>query len=608
MSIEWIFPLANHGAENGGNDSGIYTFAGDKFGHLGKEVGQNSMDAQDGDKKVIIEFKSYTRETSKMPGYSELKTIMTKCYEEAKENNSPKIRDSFEKSLNILNEETIEVLQISDSNTLGLSDPENNTKKGSFNALVKANGKSNKPSNAGGSFGIGKNVVYTVSDLKTVYFSSLNKEDQFGFQGCSKLISYPEGGQGDYTNGTGFYGNPSKCLPITKKEDIPSLLRRDKAGTDIYVYGFSKQENWEEKLKKSIIENFFISLIQDKLCVIINGYEINKETLSEIIEKEYSEEHLLYQYYKAYTEDVSLDNVKEINKDYIYKGKNYGKICLRLIKHDNFSNKVSIVRNNGMKICNKSYRSISRFAGVLYIEGEELNEYIKMMENPEHDKLIPDLVENFKGQDPKHAKGLLKDLYENFIKKEFRDLIGSYDVEKIEVQSIGGLLPSVLSKNMKLDVTKESVRKKPKKIKIKKRKSKPEEQEIQFEKPGSSGSSGVPTSSGSENKARKKPKLISRVIYLNDSKFRALINGSSSKEGYISFNILSEDGNTDKCKISNIKLINGNEKSKTAKLCNNDISYGPVVLGSEENMILEFDLLEDQGKYSLEVNFNEINK
>lgn len=606
MKIDWKFPLANHGSENGGNDSGVYTFAGNKFWHLGKEIIQNSMDACKDEKTVIVEFSSFQEKTSDMLGYSELLNAMKKCCDAAEEN-STKIKDSFEKSLELLKCDTVEVLKISDYNTIGLSEP--NSTKGGFTSLVKANGKSNKPSNAGGSYGIGKNVVYAISDLKTAYFSSLNENGELGFQGCAKLISYPEGD--DYTSGTGFYGRTDKCQAIIKESYIPQNFLRDKPGTDIYVYGFNKREGWEDEIKKSIIENFFISITKNKLKIKINDFEINSNNIQDLIQDSYSPNDLLYQYYTALTTTDNSEDKRLIKRKYSFKGVDYGNVELHLYKQENFSNKVAIVRNNGMKIYDKKYRSVSKFSGVFLIHGSELNEYIKMMENPEHNKLLPELVENFKGKDSKHAKLLLKDLYENFIRKEFRELVGTYKGEKLEIQSLSQFLPSMLSKEKKkvYETKKESGKKIPTKIKITKLKTKPSLTDFEDDsdpgtKKGTLGSKGGGRKG--QQPRKRKTKLSSRIVYIaSKDKYRATVNVNKSKEAYISFNILTEDGKENKCQLSEINVLNS--LNQNISLNKEKNSYGPIYFEEGKNSILEFKLKE-KGKYSMEVNINEVGK
>lgn len=62
-----------------------------------------------------------------------------------------------------------------------------------------------------------------------------------------------------------------------------------------------------------------------------------------------------------------------------------GKVTLRLMIQPDFHRRVAMVRRTGMKIMDKgNINGLIPFAGVLYIEGDKLNEYLRTLENPQH--------------------------------------------------------------------------------------------------------------------------------------------------------------------------------------------------------------------------------
>jgi hypothetical protein len=91
------------------------------------------------------------------------------------------------------------VLEISDQNTTGLIGPTTDSTS-VFAALVKGDGVTNKLDvTSAGSFGIGKNAAYAVSDLQTVIYSTcycLKGEKKFAAQGRLRLISHTDGAAG----------------------------------------------------------------------------------------------------------------------------------------------------------------------------------------------------------------------------------------------------------------------------------------------------------------------------------------------------------------------------------------------------------------------------
>lgn len=65
-----------------------------------------------------------------------------------------------------------------------------------------------------------------------------------------------------------------------------------------------------------------------------------------------------------------------------------------------------MVRRTGMKIMDKgNINGLIPFAGVLYIEGGKLNEYLRTLENPQHTKWEIERAEN-----KSEAKGVLSAL------------------------------------------------------------------------------------------------------------------------------------------------------------------------------------------------------
>ena len=64
-----------------------------------------------------------------------------------------------------------------------------------------------------------------------------------------------------------------------------------------------------------------------------------------------------------------------------------GKVTLRLMIQPDFHRRVAMVRRTGMKIMDKgNINGLIPFSGLLYIEGDKLNEYLRTLENPQHTK------------------------------------------------------------------------------------------------------------------------------------------------------------------------------------------------------------------------------
>ena len=118
------------------------------------------------------------------------------------------------KTVNFLNQaikvcqkDTIRILRISDFNTTGLPGSKE-YKSSPWQNLVKSSGVSDKNGTSGGSYGIGKSAPFACSDLRTVYYSTLDNEGIRAYQGVANLVSFKSKDRflrkGEVTQGTGY--------------------------------------------------------------------------------------------------------------------------------------------------------------------------------------------------------------------------------------------------------------------------------------------------------------------------------------------------------------------------------------------------------------------
>ena len=162
----WQFPPRNGGIDYIQDPSSAY-FKDDPLPKLVREVVQNSLDAK---KQGLADpVKVSFIETSVDPsliGASELKQHLYACMKRVQDEGLPNIQTDYVKALETLDSNQISCLRIVDSGTTGL-------KGASWNRLVVQEGGVYKLGSApGGSYGIGKNAVFNVSDLRTVFYST----------------------------------------------------------------------------------------------------------------------------------------------------------------------------------------------------------------------------------------------------------------------------------------------------------------------------------------------------------------------------------------------------------------------------------------------------
>jgi hypothetical protein len=435
---DWNFPSNNFGQIFGIADSGIETFNGTPIKSLAREICQNSIDAnlQNG-KPTHIVFRTFKISPNAIPGFSSLKDAFNRSLEYWSNQYSKKAEKFFQSALHLANQTDILCLRISDYNTTGLlgSDKEYNSP---WCNLTKSQGASDKSGSHGGSFGIGKFAPFACSMFRTVFYSTLDSNGIEASQGVARLTSF-KNKNNETTQGIGFYGE-KKNTPMKKQLSLdPSYKRPNGAsGTDIFILGFHGKKGWKQEIIASILDGFLYAVLSGELCVDVENIEISQKTLPKLIESDNLkfEEHA-DEYYQV------LTTSEKKSPKYTKEFPNLGLVTLRLMIHPNFHRRVAMVRKTGMKIMDKgNINGLIPFAGVLYIQGDRLNEYLKNLENPQHTKWEIDRAEK-----KSEAKKLIADLTK-FIKKSLEELKDDDSEEEID-PSVGEYLPYEQDENKK---------------------------------------------------------------------------------------------------------------------------------------------------------------
>lgn len=438
-NIQWRFPSNNDGENRGFNDSGIEHFKDHIISSLAREICQNSLDAVNDEKKCVnVEFSLFEIPTEEIPGKDDLKDAFIRLQDYWQDMSDLKGKNICERAMYTLNQKTCKVLRISDFNTTGLTGIGGKDRLSAWYNLVKFTGASDKAGDAGGSKGIGKYSSFACSDLRTVFYSTINKDSETAYQGVSRLATFINENE-ETTQGIGYYGR-EKNSPVFEPFLLDKSFIRDKStyGTDIYILGYNCiDEHWEQQIMGSIIDGFFYAIHTNKLSVNINGKEITSNNISHRIAD-------LLQYHGVNLSKItpiyykSLVNAEKENLFFKRNISNLGTLNIWLIQRDEDSSKGSIamIRKTGMKIYddNRCTGGLN-VAGVCYIEGSELNNRLKALENPTHTGWFPDRDIN-----PATAKILLKNI-KNAIKETIVAHFSHSDLESVDAIGVGNYLP-----------------------------------------------------------------------------------------------------------------------------------------------------------------------
>ena len=430
--MNWIFPSNNNGDINGIGHSGVETFQGTPLKSLAREICQNSLDAALPDRVVEVEFMKFALDVNEFPDATSLNSAFVASLDFWKKQSNKKTIDFFDRAIAMMTSGSIPFLRVSDFNTTGLqgSREEYNTP---WCNLTKSSGASDKSGTSGGSFGIGKFAPYACSEFRTVFYSTLDKEGVEAYQGISRITSFRCPDNNDITVGVGYYGEAdNKPVHAQLSLDSGFVRSNQQTGTDIFISGFKFfSTDWKTDIITSILDGFLYAIYTGNLVVRVGDVEICKEALSELLVEYQSD--LSENADKYFTVLTSPDTVW-YTEDY----RQHGRIRLGLMLQGEMHRKVAMIRKTGMKIMDRGGISgIIPFAGVMLIEGEKVNDYLRTLENPEHTKWEPDRIEP-KTRIPE-AKSYVKGLIDYI--KECLELLKQEDASDEIDPDVGEFLP-----------------------------------------------------------------------------------------------------------------------------------------------------------------------
>jgi len=384
-NLKWHFVSTGGGDEDGLNNSKVEYFSGDFNYYLARETIQNSIDARkDKSQPVEVIFKLENFKTKDFPGINQMCDILTRGAEYWAE--SPETKKFLNSAKNILSQNEIPFLRISDYNTLGLNGSDDD-KKGGWYSLVRSTGNSSKASGEGGSFGIGKGAPFAASNLRIVFYATKNDAAVSIFQGKAELVSFKDE-DSDIKRGVGSYGFSQNS--VRDIAHIPECFWRKKQGTDIIVAGYKVTNDWIEDLIKSILRNFWYAIFNQDLIVEVEGKKISKKNLQEYLVDYFSKEPFKdyiqptgnpLQYYLAVKEGKELGGNRKL------QNLGFCKFYFRLTELP--MNYVSMIRASHMVIYSRLFMFPGNYAGVFICDDENGNRLLRKMEPPEHDKWEP---------------------------------------------------------------------------------------------------------------------------------------------------------------------------------------------------------------------------
>ena len=605
---EWRFIPNQNSTIVGINDAGIETFTANMNRSLVREIIQNSLDAVvEGENQIVtVDFELFSLKRELVPDVDNLQSVINRCKESNKD--EPDAYKFFNNASKLISNSEIDVLRISDHNTKGLEGSDTCAKGTSWSRLVKENGSSNKGQSSGGSFGIGKSATFACSDLRTVFYSSLDKNGLKSNFGVARLVSFQDEKMG-WTTGTGYYSEDEQFIAIPEMANLSETYTRVDSGTDIYVLGMHKSENFKEEFVQAVLLDFLVSLVKEKLIVNVQGEEIKASTLPKYMAQlnPYQSEEIkaLLDYYHILTSSdpkiikIALD-ASVFGKEYGFKD---GECTLYLRECEGYNRKILITRKAGMRILEQNRISGSiEFTGVMIIEGTRMNEVFKAMEVPSHDAWEPGRCRGEK----QYYENVLN-AFKKYMKSCVTNSFGRVGVDSIDAIGASDFLPDRIEENQDVRLQKNDLSTRIKKLLGKsieptKKKSKALDVSEIESKGGEMGGSRpgdvirreatVGTGGASNPKSGDKGKykeipVKKRLVCknLNEGKYTLnFISPSKASKGKLVFSVSGEQSDFE-LPIKSAKIIAGAQSTEIDKMIDNQIYLKDLVKG--DNLKLE---------------------
>lgn len=426
---------------NGINDGNIETYKNNPMLSLTKEELQNSTDnagknADDSPKKVVVEFSDFSINPLVDLADFDIAELKRVCKEERdfwdfylKEDK--KAVEFFDNGLRVLNSSSIRCMRISDFNTTGLTGV-NSEKSSPWNNLVINMSVSDKTGEKGGSFGIGKAAAFASSQLRTVFYNTINEEGVEAFEGVVKWPGYKSGNK-QYLGAGFFCDETEKSKPVLKNISLdpnyPESRRSQLGpGMDKYILGFKddiSSENLRDAIIVSSIDNFLYAFYSDKLEVRYGDCIVNQEHIGELINS-YKETEENKDDGKPHLSNLTVeyfDTISAPDKTEFLSLFDENDVELKVKLNPIGCRRAAIIRQSGMKVFDRGHlNGHVGFSAVVVLHKSNVNKYFKKLENTEHTMWSLDRADNYN-----EAKR-----YQNKIFDSLRNMINELHMENVE--------------------------------------------------------------------------------------------------------------------------------------------------------------------------------
>lgn len=426
--MKWNFNKLPQGFDYQGiRDGDIEVFDKTRYQSIVRESVQNSLDAKlEKNKPVEVSFNFFKVSKTEYPNLSHIEERIKASRKWEKANDDDK--DLIDQMIKAFEPINYSCLEISDSNTKGME------AETTFDSFAHSRNVSTKDSGASaGSKGMGKAAYFAASYLRTLLVSSIYYRNNAKlFQGISRISTHDL--QGVTYNYKGYFSED--FLPMNSFKNVPNTFKRDTVGTSIFILGLWPEKDRIEIMKRELVNNFWLAILEKELIVNIDGERIDSQNLYSLVSELYPD---LYEsgnfnanpnprpYIEAY------QGIRCHKKEYPDKIDHLGKVKFIIAKNNIYQGRIANFRLSKMLIYKDSAHLYKGYCGIFICEDLQGNQTLKRLENATHTEWK---AGNWK--DPL-AKDAIK-AHRDFIRKCIDDFVEDQSGEDLTIDAFDDLL------------------------------------------------------------------------------------------------------------------------------------------------------------------------
>lgn len=353
---------------------------------------------------VVVKIKIGEIPTKQIPGTSELIERIRVL-----EGRNSYTKETIQHMLKKINQDQVSYISFEDQNTKGLTGArfgQSNSREHTWGIYAYNKGVHFEESDSavetarGGSHGVGKIASNAASDIHLMYFANCDANGEQHLGGTIQLIEHFY--KDRYYRASGYFAkleqqseHQAKFMPFENK--FHEVFSKTTRGLKIIVPYLRKGYAETDDIVRSVCDSFFISILEGKLEVDVNGIYINSDTIIDLVASTQYYEQKIEDTKKIFTPLYVNTYLKKAPQELTVKD-GFQEFSFRLyFTYDELipKGRVAVVRTVGMKIEDLKVKgNVNKPFNAVLIGGANEDSYLKSLENESHTELSSDHIKD----------------------------------------------------------------------------------------------------------------------------------------------------------------------------------------------------------------------